>query len=311
MSPASTSSTLFRRHPSDLQPLEIDHPAEYERRLSSQSTTTLPSPSLVAARAYLLQQTPPIGQNWDALQRRRSLFDVQHIPRRRRVLAPSREKSGQPTINVSPLHEVVQVTRDAAIAAPADVRIKVEEKKHDQLGPVKASKSAENRKRVEDEICHIWLSENLKVPFQFSHDHLREWGREFLASPATADAFVNAVSLRRPSLTLENSEVKSPTNLVTIRARVVPKTKDRKPVLITKQFDIEGLRAGIPPMQHKGDERPVFLRRSSRARRSSMQHMNTCSRRGSTDAQMGMQSLALEKASIPIRKCRLCKRYSS
>jgi hypothetical protein len=38
-------------------------------------------------------------------------------------------------------------------------------------------------------------------------------------------------------------------SMVTIRARVLPKGEEKKPFLIQKQFDIDGLRASIPDLQ--------------------------------------------------------------
>lgn len=302
MLPAPIAPHLPRRQRRDLQPLEIVRSTEYERRLSVQSTAALPSPSLVAARAYLLQQIPPIGQNLDALQRRGSLFEVQQIPRKHSILAPSGGESGQTTIDEPPRSQDTQATEDTALAASTDVKIKIEKEDDGPASLGEASEVKQVRYGPEKDVHGIWSQAKLKVPFQFSHDHLREWGNEFLGNAATADAWVNAVSLRRPSLAVENSGRKSPSNLVTIRARVVPKSKDRKPLLITKQFDIEALRAAIPPIAQTEGELPVFLRRSSRARRSSTQHTNICLRRGSTDSQLGIQSLTLEKTSVPIRK---------
>ncbi|KAG9235953.1 hypothetical protein BJ875DRAFT_373125 [Amylocarpus encephaloides] len=40
----------------------------------------------------------------------------------------------------------------------------------------------------------------LDVPFLFIHNHLRDWGNVYLFNTASADAFVNAISLRRSSV---------------------------------------------------------------------------------------------------------------
>jgi hypothetical protein len=69
-----------------------------------------------------------------------------------------------------------------------------------------------------------------QVPFQYTHDHLRDWGYVYLGNSQTADAFVNAISLRRPSLALVEGDIQIKSiDLVTIRARLIPKAKERKP----------------------------------------------------------------------------------
>jgi hypothetical protein len=131
-------------------------------------------------------------------------------------------------------------------------------------------------------------------------------GIRILGECSTADTFINPVSLRRPSLVLEKDKLlegKPSPSLITIRARVLPQDKERAPFLITKQFDIEELRANMPPIQQAKGEPPVPLRRSSRARRSSTQHLpNKFPLRGSTEVQIGMKSLSLENPTAPIRK---------
>jgi hypothetical protein len=139
-----------------------------------------------------------------------------------------------------------------------------------------------------------------QVPFQYTHDRLRDWGYAYLGNTATADAFVNAVSLRRPSLQLmkETGAENRPemTGMVTIRARVNPRAKERKSFMVQKKFSIEELRAGVPWIQ-----RPVSttLRRSNRARRSSA--ISSTSPR-KTPATLGGNLSMLRKGSVPIRQ---------
>jgi len=143
----------------------------------------------------------------------------------------------------------------------------------------------------------------LHASFDFSHDHLREWGYAYLGNITTADVFINAVSLRRPSLALmkeEKVDKNSSSNLVTIRARVLPKEKERKPFLIQKELDVEELRRCIPLTQSAKERPPVVLRRSSRDRRRSTQLCNISLRRGSANAGMGTKSKLSAKTSVPI-----------
>jgi hypothetical protein len=98
-------------------------------------------------------------------------------------------------------------------------------------------------------------------------------GYAYLGNSGTADAFTNAVSLRQPSLAVTREEFQiRPAELVTIRARVLPKGDERKPFLLQRQFNIEELRSSIPRSrisQISEDITPTPLRRSSRIRRSS------------------------------------------
>jgi len=121
------------------------------------------------------------------------------------------------------------------------------------------------------------------VPFLYIHNRLRDWGSVYLGNTETADAFVNAVSLRRPSLVLtgEESHALQPgsSNLVTIRARVAPRAKERKPFLIQRQFDIEDLRTSIPASRNRSaGASPPRLRRSARQRRLSVQPLSSDSK---------------------------------
>jgi hypothetical protein len=152
-----------------------------------------------------------------------------------------------------------------------------------------------------------------QVPFEYTHGHLRDWGHVYLGKSATADAFVNAVTLRRLSLRPPQEDeypVKS-SCLVTIRARVVPKARGRKPFLIQRQFDIDELRASIPkirtPEQHTGlRSHSVSLktpRRSSRYRRSSTQHItNSRKRRESFGTHLAEKDPSLQKGAVALRE---------
>jgi hypothetical protein len=146
-----------------------------------------------------------------------------------------------------------------------------------------------------------------QVPFQYTHNHLKNWGYAYLGNSETADAFVNAVSLRRPSLALvkEDTQVES-ADLVTIRARVVPKAKERKPFLIQRRFNIEEIRSRIPKSSVSIDQEsktPIRLRRSSRNRRSSAcQAASTANKRPETCKTPIAGTLSLGNKALPIRK---------
>jgi len=78
----SETSTVARKHHTDLQKLAIINASQDldKRRSSSQSSSSsknsLPSPSIVAARAYQLDHEIPIGPQADVHQRRKNLFEA-------------------------------------------------------------------------------------------------------------------------------------------------------------------------------------------------------------------------------------------
>jgi len=308
MSPAPLAPTLAEHltaEPPSYGIIQTNRYAGYERRASIQSTTPLLSPSLAAARAYYLQNTSPIGQRNDAQRRRRSLFEVQQIPRRHSTLARSEDLARHiATLEVTAPPSVVP-SCEKKKGTPR-VEIKIEEPEVVPIAgscagvAMKVGISAVGKQPVATQPVAQILH---PVPFQYTHDRLRDWGSVYLGNIATADAFINAVSLRRPSLALAKEEEEKASNLVKILARVVPKSKERKPFLIQKDFDVEGLRAAMPKLQNVKGHSRVALRRSSRARRSSTQHFpSQSSRRGSTEAQLGPDTLPAEKKAEPIRK---------
>lgn len=77
-----------------------------------------------------------------------------------------------------------------------------------------------------------------------SPESLQAHGYVYLGDPTKADIFVAPCALRRPSGTVDGSVSKG--NEVTIRARIRPKGKDRKPFLLARSFDLDQLRTTIP-----------------------------------------------------------------
>jgi hypothetical protein len=296
----------------NLPPLNTSYGNEYEplpsirSSVSTQSTVTLPSPSLLAARAYYLDQTTPIGQKLNAIQRRKSLFEVREIPRRHSVLAaPVKLATRVATLNIVSSDQDLPPTADTAATAAS---IKVEEPDEVPTFSVKQNDIAKVQNVAARRVSYVQAEEVLRrVPFQYTHDHLRDWGHVYFGNASTADVFVNPLSLRRPSLTLvkdEDGEKAQSTGLVTIRARVLPKAKERKAFLIQRQFDIDELRASIPG-EKKQNERPP-LRRSSRARRSSVQQTQS-SVRTRPSVQTKKHPVSLANTAVPIRMSLLQK----
>ncbi|ROT40018.1 hypothetical protein SODALDRAFT_332168 [Sodiomyces alkalinus F11] len=122
-------------------------------------------------------------------------------------------------------------------------------------------------------------------------EQLRAWGHVYLGDATTADVFVTAVAVRRPSESgsssssssslsstspsepTGNDETKLKRSLslhpgpTTIRARVRPRDLDKKPFLIQREFDLEELRATVPdplprPNHHPAPKTPLGRRSS-------------------------------------------------
>lgn len=263
----------------------------------------------MAARAYHLEQGTPIGSKVDALARRRSLIEGYSLPRRHSAASPGTLVLQLESFNFALAESQLQPVPEAEEDSP---RIKIEDHQDIvmagaeqavvvQTGPEQARKS------------DILPTEMLRqVPFEFTHDHLRDWGFAYLGNESTADAFVNAVSLKRPSLSVAEEDTYQVTSsyLVTIRAGVLPRAKERKPFLIQRQFDIDELRASIPEARvhnQVGDIRsvsPTALRRTSRSQthRSSMQPLEASQRHSNLNSHASGRFLG--EAAIPIRKFR-------
>jgi len=241
-------------------------------------TAAIPSPSLVAARSYYLERISPIGSKDGALQGRRSLIQGQEIPRRH-SLAPTTKSSNNSASSetASDILHKIKLARDLGDVSRTEIK---------RANPLEPSSIVPRRPSSSQPI--------IKVPFQYTHDRLRTWGYAYLGNASTADAFINAVSLRRPSLIPIKEERFTPpaqsAQLVTIRARVLPKARDRKPFLIQRQFDIEDLRNSIPAVEthlHETEgnlDNGVAVRRSARIRRQSTQQTHSAKpRRGSLE----------------------------
>ena len=67
------------------------------------------------------------------------------------------------------------------------------------------------------------------IPAEYTTRKLREWGDVYLGNPVTADAFLRAVSM--PETKQRGSGV--------VRAKVLPKERDRRPIVIRKRFGKE------------------------------------------------------------------------
>ncbi|KAG4411360.1 hypothetical protein IFR04_015506 [Cadophora malorum] len=270
----SALSAIDRRHHSGLHPIDTCSDSPYAPRrqsrqgsiASAKSTTPLPSPSIVAARAYHLES----GTSIDAQPRRRSLVEAQELPRRH-SLSPTTKKL---VVQLESFKFSGKGLPPVPEAEEPAVKVKGEEPSNVSTKDGDDSTELASPRQSANMLCGTPQEVLRQVPFQYTHSHLRDWGYAYLGNSATADAFVNAVSLRRSSMAAElgtNTERRSDKQLATIRARVIPQGKDRKPFLIQRQFDIEELRGSISkiPSLPGGSENERVLRRSPRNRCSS------------------------------------------
>lgn len=310
----ATSPAPRRRH-TDLQPLATrpDALAGPTRRRSIQgqgspltkSTATLPSPSIIAACAYYLESASPLGPESNVIKRRRSLIQGHQVSRRHSLISTTGNL-------VSQLENFTFTSaRKDLQSIPEGVEIGQKIKTEDDdlcMNKVEESTPDVQRVRKSTLLCGTLQEVLRQVPYQYTHYHLRDWGYAYLGNSQTADAFVNAVNLRRPSLALvkEEFQVKS-SDLVTIRARVVPKAKERKPFLIQRQFNIDELRSSIPKSQISRDTEenntPTLPRRSSRIRRSSAWQAGELQKQGPKNCRTPIAGPStLEPGAFPIRK---------
>ncbi|XMA18228.1 hypothetical protein WAI453_011019 [Rhynchosporium graminicola] len=304
-------SAIDRRHHSELQPLRIRPdspftPSQRQRQSSitaAKLTSLLPSPSLVAARAYFFESTTPVEQDVSATQRRKSLLESQVFPRRHSVLPAAKTLAVQlesfsfsgGSKNLHTIPEAEEIVTEAKIESPSDTYMAEVDAFDEVTTPIRRNSSM---------ICGTPQEVLRQVPFQYTHDHLRDWGYAYLGNSATADAFINPVSLRRPSMAAVKIEPTQDNTLgwTTIRARVVPNGKDRKPFIIQKRFDVDELRSSIPQIPSQPTERksPAILRRSGRTRRSSTQEVTDTWRKDSANIKRKDRFPFLGKAPLPI-----------
>ncbi|KAF7902927.1 hypothetical protein EAF00_002829 [Botryotinia globosa] len=289
---------IFRPRNKKLQRPELHRQSarnrERERSVPSQGVgfisplAQLLSPSLVAAQAYASQCQKPIGWTFDAWSRQNSLIRAQQTPRRHSTTVTlakhttflDKASSSIPSSN-SPSSQMVPGV------------LLANEKMEQSKGclNLRSKESADfsifdTRRHSETPASS---TSTHRVPFEYTHNRLQTWGHVYFGNVTTADAFVNAVILRRPSLEMikeqDMHESCRISDQVIIRARVSPREFERKPFWIQREVDIRELRDGIPiPQSYQDHPRDsTIVRRSSRLRRLSLQQISIPNRRGTAD----------------------------
>ena len=120
----STTSGIPPQHHMELQPLATSHDSVNShdgrassmlRRVTLTNMSALPKPSVVAARAYFLECSPPIGHNCNESQQRRSLIKAQEFPRKHSALpTPGGLTTKMVSFKVSCPDQSIEVARETA-----------------------------------------------------------------------------------------------------------------------------------------------------------------------------------------------------
>ncbi|KAF7888052.1 uncharacterized protein EAF02_002593 [Botrytis sinoallii] len=275
-------------HPQSARNREREHSVPSQGVGFISPLAPLPSPSLVAARAYASQCQKPIGWKLDAWSRQNSLFQAQQTPRRHSTMVtlakhtPFLDKASSsiisPNLPSSQMVPGVLHANEKMVHSKSCLIIRSKESADFSI--------FDTRRHSETPASS---TSTHRVPFEYTHDRLQTWGHVYFGNVVTADAFVNAVNLRRPSLGMikeqDMHESFRISDRVIIRARVLPREIERKPFWIQREVDIRELRDNIPMPQSNQDHSrgSTIVRRSSRLRRLSLQQTSIPNRRGTAD----------------------------
>ncbi|KAI9744592.1 MAG: hypothetical protein M1818_002121 [Claussenomyces sp. TS43310] len=273
---AQSSVRSFRRtRHTELRPLTTDEANQghkladghaYEEQVSGtlrapESAISLASPTLVAVRQYYRDNGLSTTFQVTPAARRGTLPFPQGC--RSSVLSPSGLASRLGRVNVSStVGSVTPVSDTPEFRSMAEETRKqlldgVNGGELERLGNVVARR---NSMLLTDVIAQA----SGKVPFEYTHERLRQWGQVYLGNVCTADVFVRALYLRRSGeiklfdrklagsshTALEGKMSES----ITVRARVTPRAKERKPFLMQRKFNVEELRASLSsPVENKSE----------------------------------------------------------
>jgi hypothetical protein len=210
----------------------------------------LASPTIATVRQYYLdigldmdlQFVSLLRQSPQDIPRRHSEFSPALLTSQMRAFTVSSPTSPSPSVGIAAAcHPIVPEFRERPSYGSSLSELA-------RLSSVVSKKGSLQRDRLAQTIG--------KIPTEYTHFRLREWGPVYLGNVATADVFVRAMHLQKShrglSLDSGRSSEKlqnriSPTGFsskeITVRARVHPKAKERKPFLIQRRFDIQAMQA--------------------------------------------------------------------
>jgi hypothetical protein len=279
-----TARSSNGHRPTHLQPLATAQITQYQRRHSGpylrspasaspmspetpDSAASLATPSLLGVRQYYRENglytafqspSPPLAPAPTPLN-----------PRRHSIVSPSGLASRFDKLQASsPLLPGMSPTihRRSIVDESRDMLLDgVNRSELSRLGSVVTeAKPGPDRRPSEQSFVPLG-----KPPF----DRLREWGNAYLGNASTADVFVRALHIRQNGNVKEKERERcdsvisnksddglavpqSDDDHVVIRARVLPRSKQRKPFLIQRRFNKADLRAASPAKTEdvKGEE---------------------------------------------------------
>jgi hypothetical protein len=276
--PSRISSQIsLRSHHRDLQPLATNQTGTSQPRGYSPSSripesdigrtpdsaTSLASPTLAAVRQYYhdtglmtaLQSVPSPRQFLNARQdfpRRHSILSLGSLATHTGVVTVSSPSNSSPRAGISiSFHSIAEESRQILVSGVI----------HSELARL-GNKASERRSLQQDLLPHTAG----KIPSEYTHSLLQEWGPIYLDNIATADVFVKAIHLQKPckttpplnsegslGKTVDDNLSMGPKQEIVVRAWVVPKAKERKPFLIQRCFNLQAMRASSPPSSAKDD----------------------------------------------------------
>jgi hypothetical protein len=282
--PSHASSRIpLRSHHKNLRPLatnqtdasqprdynQSSHIPESDTGRAPDSATSLASPTMAAVRQYYhdtglmtaLQCVPSL-QQYSLNAHQYSLNSRQDFPRRHSILSPgslathmgavtvSSPSSSSPGANMAvSCHSIAEESRQILVSGII----------HSELAKLG---SVVSKRPLQPDLLPHTVG---KIPSEYTHNRLREWGPVYLGNIATADVFVKAMHLRksldtRSPLDAGRSSEKTvgdnpsidPNKEVIIQARVIPKARERKPFLIQRRFSLQAMRASSQRSSARG-----------------------------------------------------------
>ncbi len=268
-----------RYHHTDLQPLTTTHVTACHPISSSPSTghdapasppsscsaISLASPSLAAVRKYYRDHGLRTAFQTQSSPKEHRVYISEGLPRRQSILSPGGLATRMERIAISsPVNSArIEQVRDRLSIAEVSREMLLDGVNSGELARLGSVFS----RRLSSPHSSILSSVSARISSKTNHDRLRAWGPAYLGNTAVADVYVKAVQLRisdqakdsskfnvseqgGPSGTFDHPTegIVSTTNskVITVRARVLPRAKERRPFLIQRRFNLEEMRASAP-----------------------------------------------------------------
>ncbi len=248
---------------------------------SSKSATSHTSPTMgTVVRQYYDRNSPKTAPLRNPSQKNHVVHSAQILPRRHSLLTPgsvatrmgsfamSSRGSDPPLVHSHKRLSIAEESRETLLRG-------VEGTELARLGGIVARRKSLPRPRMGSKFSE-------RTPIEHTRNRLREWSLAYLGNVVTADVFVRAVNLRRAgqvTLSIKGSpsdqqietdgkpigakeyiRPKSDKTDITVRARVLPRAKERKPFLLQRHFNLDEMQ---PTPGSKANSRPVISNAST------------------------------------------------